>query len=240
MKRLLIFISLFLLIFIMSCKQNKKSNNNNFEVKSLKESLLDSLNRYSNLTEALLTDDSLTYSVIITKANNKKIAVIAIAFQKLFLYEFMENKWIQIESIQLETYACSITVEDINKDTFEDLIINGHTDDWGNNYSYLFIAKKSAEYKYRADINLCNLQYDKDMNLIKSSEDGGCYAYRCKEYYHWVGDSLKLLRGAEINPDQTDNDIVRFYTLKNNEKHIYKVTKDIGSVYDTALWKGQN
>ncbi|MFZ4398734.1 MAG: XAC2610-related protein [Bacteroidales bacterium] len=239
MRKLLIFTFIISLFIILSCKQKEASiSKDQLNHKSLKKSLLDSLIQYSNLTEALLIDDSLSFSIIITKANDKKIAAIAIAFQSLYLYEMEKNTWIQIDSIPLESYAKRITVEDINNDKFEDIIISLHPDLWGNIYSNVFLAIKTGKYKYRKDIDLCNLQYDKNLNLIKSFEGGGCYAYRCKEYYHWQRDSLKLLRGVEINPDQTDNDIVRFYTLMNHEKHIYKVIKDNGCVYDTALWTG--
>lgn len=229
-----------IILMVVSCSvKTNQFENNKIECKNLnllKKSLIDSLNRFQNLNEVLLRDDSSKYVLYINEVNNKKIGIIAITDSVLFLFMKREGSWIQKDSILFINYAESIVATDLNGDFHDDILIYGAPNMHGQIAPYVFISDNNGGFHYRQDIHLFNIQFDKAKKLIRSYYQGGVYSLNNKEYYYWNGDSLKLLRGVEQNLSAKE-EIVSFYKLKNGKRFDYKIiTNPKEIVYDTALW----
>ncbi|NVN93775.1 MAG: hypothetical protein HXX18_00685 [Bacteroidetes bacterium] len=236
----IIFTYLILLFFVSCINKTYNPENNKINKKKsfiLKINLIDSLNRFSNLDEALLRGDSSDYVLYIKEINENKIAVIAITDSLLFIFQQINGNWIQKDSILFKDYAESFEITDINGDFHDDLLIYGHPNMHGQNAPYVFLSDKNKNLHYRPDIHLFNIKFDKEKQLIKSFYEGNAYGENNKEYYQWKNDSLYLVRGVMSIMFANGDNEVTFYKLKNGKRFNYKILncpKEI--VYDTALW----
>lgn len=240
------YLILFIPLIFVSCTENSHIKKNEFSVYSnkwsipiLKAKLLDSLYRFSQLSEVLLRDDSAHYVLYINEFENKKVALIAITDSILFLFEQKDLNWYQTDSIIFETYAESFESTDLNGDHKKDMLIYGHPNMNGQVAPYVILCDKNDNFHIRPDIHLFNIKYDQVKKLVMSFYLGGAYGIDVKEYYQWKGDSLVLERGIENNRSNpgTENITTTFYKLDNGKRIDYKKIKDSkGIIFDTALW----
>lgn len=206
----------------------------------LKRVLSDSVIHYSYFTQLLRRDDSAYYVFYVTEVNNKKIAVVAITDSTLLLFQNINKKWVRTDSLAFDNYARDFAVTDLNGDNEDDFIVYGAGDIHGMCKPFVFITKNGLLH-YRPDIQLYNIEYDEKKGLIKSHYYGSMTSPNDKEYYKWIGDSLRLVCGVENNYNYSQNEkhaLIAFYKLRNGKRYNYQVVRDdSGAVFDTALWR---
>ncbi|WP_431244145.1 XAC2610-related protein [Flavobacterium sp. P21] len=207
----------------------------NFETVSLKNKLVDSLIKFSSLDEFLLRDRDSKFVLYGGEINNTKIGFIAVTDSTLFFYQKFKNKWILNDSIPFDTYAFSYEVIDLNGDNRDDFIINSARDTHGQSIPYVFICNEKNILKYRKDIKLYNMTYDRDKKFIRSFYESCAYCVHSKELYRWVNDSLKLIERVEL--DLTNENIIKTkYYKEIKGKLINYKTINGDAVYEKALW----
>jgi hypothetical protein len=208
--------------------------------KNLKRSLLDTLIQFSSLQKGEKRDDSSRYVLYSNDLNNHRIGLIAITDSMFFLFQKMDEKWVQTDSALFDSYAFAFDISDLNGDNQEDFIMYRFPNAHGQSRPCVFISDNKGILHYRPDIQLFNMHYDKKTKLMRSFYTGGLGSPHCKELYKWVRDSLVLLKGVEhhfLSEDKKDRTV--FYSLQNGKRFDTKeVIDNEEAVYDTALWTG--
>ncbi|HMC99919.1 MAG TPA: hypothetical protein VKH37_07195 [Ferruginibacter sp.] len=237
------------IILIAGCSQspekNKQSGAAPFKglsrsIQAVKLRLIDSLKRFSGLSSCSLIEDSAKYKLDIATNDGKKVGLIGITDSMLYVFRHSGDEWIQDDSASFETYQFDFSFEYLNDDDQEDLIVYGFGNMHGQSEPFVFLCDSSGRFRYRPDIKQYNPSYNQHTKLFRSFYEGGAFSIIDKEIYHWVGDSLKLIRGAAFDPSAaaTQFPVTTFYVEKNGKRFDYKtVTDKTGKIYDTAVWK---
>ncbi|MEI7597490.1 MAG: hypothetical protein WCK02_17210, partial [Bacteroidota bacterium] len=151
-------IFILLLISFSECINHSIVNQEKKSLKLTKDNLIDSLEKYSTLNEALKIDDSSNYVFCINEINNRKIAIITFTDSVFFLFQKnSKNNWTQIDSGLFETYAHRFEETNLNDDGNTDLIMYGFPDVHGESEPFVFISNDYGELHYRSDIKLYKL-----------------------------------------------------------------------------------
>jgi hypothetical protein len=224
------------IFFLISFGIFAQNTTNDIENLSLRNKLLDSLIRFSIFDEFLIRDDSSEYVLYSTRINGEKIGFIAVTDSSLFFFQKIENSWMLNDSIPFDTYAFSYKIVDLNGDNNDDFIINSFPDIHGQSIPYVFICNNMKILKYRKDIKLHNISFDRNKKQIRSYYESCAYCIHTKELYCWENDSLKLVERVELDLTKENKISTRYYKEINGNLINYKTLKG-GSEYDTALWK---
>jgi hypothetical protein len=251
-----ILISVTVLVIFIGCRSNtvetvSKSLNDTIEIDSgiiessmtiqqIKRTLVDSLNKYSQLTEKFMrVDERPEYTFYLREINKKKIALIVFTDSVFFLFQQISNKWIQTDSALFDSYAKSFGIDDLNGDNKDDFILYGFPNIHGQQIPFVFLSDKNKILHYRPDIHLYNIKFDKKTRLVKSFYYGGVYSIDVKELYKWEGDSLKFVRSAEYHKENSEKSYLEFHKLKDGKRFKYsQILDSTGNSFDTAIWKG--
>jgi hypothetical protein len=245
--------TLFTLLFLLtitSCHQpvhpvpidnilkNNSDGNKKQTLQSIKLSLTDSIGKYYDSVGSRIEDSNQTYVIYITD----QYIVLAITDSSLFLFRKVYHGWIQQDSAKFNDHALSFDTPDLNGDDEKDIVVYGTPDAHGQSAPYVFLSDSINNWflNYRPDIHLYNIRYNPQQKLVQSYYQGGVTDTNDKEYYQWINDSLKLVRGVEEDLSNTNNayPFVVFYKLKGRKRVTYKRQVDkTGAIYDTALWK---
>jgi len=202
----------------------------------LKQNLLDSITRFKDLTEVREIDDSSQYSFYIGTVNNRKMAIISISYNSIYLFYELNNKWIQTDSMKFADMATSFKSVDLNMGPNTDFIVIGDADCHGQSYDYILISDTNGYLRCRSDICLHNISYDYASKMVRSFYIGSTNFI--KEIYCWENDSLALIRGVELMiVDYKIGYMLTYYNEKNGERNEYKVIyKNAERIFHSELW----
>jgi hypothetical protein len=200
----------------------------------------------SQITDSLNSDSTFFYRIEIDSTdqaalggvvNGSRVAVISNpSDSSLLLLRSINGQWKQVDSIGFTDFAAALTTRDLNGDGKDELILNGVPNMHGNPLPYVFFADKAGELHYRPDLNLYNIRFNKQTGFVESFYEGGARSLHSKATYKWVGDSLQLLKRAELDFTDERQLTTRIFEVRNGaEIKILEVNGE-NDIFEKALF----
>ena len=169
-------------------------------------SVMDSLNKYSDVDSLLIVDNSYDkYSTLfIGKVEEHSYAVWMESDSLLVFYQKPDGKhWAVSDTFYYGMPVSYVVGEDLNGDSVKDVKVSSFNGAAGNTENRIFLYNTdSGMFKLNEFYSLPNVKYNKKYKFIQSSWLSGVVHCQEKYKYSIMGDSLAFDMGVAICPNK--------------------------------------
>lgn len=140
-----------------------------------------------------LLDRSARREVFYKKLNDGRVIVIFDFWRSVTVLHESKGQWTFVDKIEWDFVSAFVEFKQFNNDQYDDLVIYGELDEYGNSKSYVYLYNPEHEHiEHFPNYDLINFDYDIDLDIYKSAHYGGYHKEAYQSVYKLENDSLSL------------------------------------------------
>ncbi len=164
------------------------------------------VDQYCRHDTCRLLDSKIHREVFYKKLNDGRTIVVFDFWKNVTILHESKGEWVLVDQIKWDFVSSFVEFKKFNADKYDDLVIYGELDEFGNSKAYVYLYNPEHEHiEHFPSYDLLNFDYDIKLDIYKSAHYSGIHKEAYQSIYKLQNDSLQMIEHIQRT---SDNDVL--------------------------------